>query len=153
MLNGDKNTDCTLHRVDEGIDTGLVAGMKSMAVDYSKSVLWHMCKLYPLVGIDLFKDLLLSYKNGQNIETEIQTEDKKRYYTFPNEEEFSRFSAVGYDLINNGNIWISSTSSVSSLLFTCHTHHQFFIKAHRISIKKNSYHINLHFSGGKVFDK
>ena len=101
MFNGDNDAGCTLHRVvDEGIDTGPLIGIKMMPVDYSKSVLWHMCQLYPH-GIDLFKQLLLAYKTQKKIEAFPQNESVKRYYTFPTSEEFKRFSRNGHKLIDN----------------------------------------------------
>jgi len=100
MFNGEKRAGCTLHKVDKGIDTGPVIGIKTMAVDYSKSVLWHMCQLYPL-GIDLVKELLIKFETHEEVETFLQDESKKRYYTFPSFEEFNMFSLKGYKLIDN----------------------------------------------------
>ncbi|CCK80973.1 MULTISPECIES: formyl transferase [Desulfobacula] len=101
MLNGEATVGCTLHRVvDEGIDTGPIVDIKTMPVDYSKSVLWHMCQLYPL-GIDLFKQFLAKYEIQKKIETFPQDESKKRYYTFPGSEEFNIFTGNGHKLIDN----------------------------------------------------
>ncbi len=101
MFNGEGTVGCTLHRVtDEGIDTGPIFGIKTMPVDYSKSVLWHMCQLYPL-GIDLFKQLLAKYEIQKKIETFPQDESKKRYYTFPTSEEFNLFTRNGHKLIDH----------------------------------------------------
>jgi len=100
MFNSENKAGCTLHKVDQGIDTGPIYDIKTMPVDYSKSVLWHMCQLYPL-GIDLIKGLLLKYESSKNIETFPQDESKRNYYTFPTSEEFDTFSNNGYKLINN----------------------------------------------------
>ncbi len=100
MLNNEETAGCTLHRVDTGIDTGPVVGINRMAVDYSRSVLWHMCKLYPL-GIDLFRDLLINLEKGEPAPLHAQDESRKGYYSFPSAEEFQTFSDRGHKLIDN----------------------------------------------------
>ncbi len=100
MFNKDKLAGCTLHKVDTGIDTGPVVGISTMPIDYSKSVLWHMCQLYPL-GIDLFARMLSKYETEKTITTTAQDDTRKRYYTFPTAEEFSEFRQGGYKLIDH----------------------------------------------------
>jgi len=101
MMNGEKKAGCTLHVLDEGIDTGPVIGIRYLPIDYCRSVLWHIANLYPL-GIDLFiTEILPKIEKGEPIETVPQIEADQHYYTFPTPDEFSLFNKKGFKLIDN----------------------------------------------------
>jgi hypothetical protein len=100
MMQGENQAGCTLHVIDEGIDTGPVIGIRYLPIDYSKSVLWHIANLYPL-GIDLFSELIPKIEKGETIKTISQIEADQHYYTFPTPDEFSQFKKKGFKLIDN----------------------------------------------------
>lgn len=99
MLNNEKQVGCTLHFIDEGIDTGPVIGIKYMPVNYAKSMLWHVIRLYPL-GIELFIDLLPGIEKGEPLQAIPQNDAGCQYFTFPTPEEFRQFKDKGLKLID-----------------------------------------------------
>jgi len=48
MLNGEKELGCTLHQVDNGIDTGPIYAVGYLAAQPEKSVFGHIAQLYEL---------------------------------------------------------------------------------------------------------
>jgi len=101
MLNRESQMGCSLHVVDQGLDTGPVIGIKYLTIDYSKSVLWHIVRMYPL-GIDMFLKILPGLENGEGFSAVPQDSSKHKYYTYPEPAEFEEFTAKGYKLIDNG---------------------------------------------------
>ena len=100
MLYGDQHAGCTLHFVDEGIDTGPMVGIRYLPTDHSKSVLWHMANLYPM-GIDMFIEHLPELGKGVLPPSKPQNSAEGHYYTFPTPEEFREFADKGGKLIDN----------------------------------------------------
>lgn len=100
MMAGENRVGCTLHFVDEGIDTGSVIGVRYLDIDYGKSFLWHVVRLYPL-GIDLFAEILPRLENGDIIPSQSQEGADFQYHTYPTTEEFHSFASKGYKLIDN----------------------------------------------------
>jgi hypothetical protein len=99
MTRGDEKAGCTLHYVDERIDTGPIVGIRYLTIDYQKSLLWHMAHLYPL-GIELFTEILPQLENGERPPTYAQNDKESSYYTFPSPEQFRMFEEKGYQLID-----------------------------------------------------
>ncbi|MEK8020832.1 MAG: formyl transferase [Candidatus Parabeggiatoa sp.] len=100
MLYGEEKIGCTLHFIDEGIDTGPIVGIQYMPVDYKRSVLWHIAHLYPL-GIDMFVESIPLMECGELPPADPQLAAEQHYYTFPTPEEFKQFKERGFSLIDD----------------------------------------------------
>jgi methionyl-tRNA formyltransferase len=99
MLNGEKAAGCTLHRVEAGIDTGPVVGVRDLPIRPERSFLWNACHLYPL-GVAMFKDVLLSLANNNKpVPGRPQSPEGGRYYRLPGDEEIARFRAAGFHFV------------------------------------------------------
>ncbi len=48
MLAVEPSVGCTLHVIDDGIDSGPIVGIRHLPVDSGRSMFWHMLHLYPL---------------------------------------------------------------------------------------------------------
>ncbi len=97
---GEKKAACTLHVIDEGIDKGPVIDIRYMDIDYSRSSLWLSIQLYGL-GIGMFMKALKTLKNHKAITAVPQDKSKQQYFTFPTNEEFTRFFEKGFKLIDH----------------------------------------------------
>ena len=101
ILDGQDRLGCTLHWVDEGIDTGPVIARRFMAVDPNRSLLWHICHLYPL-GIDVVAEVIGELISGRRPPGEVQPAEGRRYHRLPDAAAFARFRAAGWKLVDYG---------------------------------------------------
>ena len=99
MLNHERTTACTLHRVDAGIDTGPIVGVRYLETSHRRSLLWHLCRLYPL-GAHLFEDIITALEEGKAVDHRQQEASRRRYYRFPNQDEIDRFVAMGCSFVD-----------------------------------------------------
>ena len=101
ILDGQDRLGCTLHWVDEGIDTGPVIARRFMPVDRDRSLLWHICHLYPL-GIDVVAEVIGELMSGRRPSGEVQLAEGRRYHRLPDAAAFARFRAAGWKLVDYG---------------------------------------------------
>lgn len=101
MLNCEETTACTVHRVDAGIDTGPIVGVRHLETPRRRCLLWHLCRLYPL-GAPLFDHIVTVLEQGKSIDHEQQDLSRRRYYRFPNQDEIDRFFAIGCSFVDFG---------------------------------------------------
>jgi methionyl-tRNA formyltransferase len=94
VSNGEEMTGCTLHRVDAGIDTGPIVGVRYLGIRPDKSLLWHICHLYPLC-VPLFEEVLACIGRGEEVETTAQDSKQRRYYGAPGRDEIDEFISRG----------------------------------------------------------
>lgn len=101
LIEGGERIGCTLHRVDDGIDTGPVAGIGWLPVDGRRSLLWHVLKSYE-PGLDLFLDMLKQIRRGREPRTWPQDSSQRVYGSLPDAAAFAAFRAKGFRLYDPG---------------------------------------------------
>lgn len=99
LMDGGDALGCTLHRVDDGIDTGPVVGIGWLPVDPARSLLWHVLNTYNS-GLDLFFDMLDRLRQGQAPVPLTQDRSQRVYGSLPNREAFDAFRARGFKLFD-----------------------------------------------------
>ena len=99
MLNGETTIGTTLHYInDANIDTGDIVDTTKIKVDSSRSYLSHVLELYQQ-GSNLMANIVNKIANGKTIACQPQI-DSGNYYSFPNDEELSAFTAKGLTLVD-----------------------------------------------------
>lgn len=91
---GERRLGCTLHRIDAGIDTGPIYGVDYLDVDASRSLFWHVSRLYPL-GLARFLALLAALEGGAPVVLTPQDPALREYRGMPGAEDFAAFRAGG----------------------------------------------------------
>lgn len=97
MLDGDDAIGCTLHRVDDGIDTGPVVGIGWLPIEAERSLLWHVLNTYD-AGLDLFMTVLDGLRQGRSPEAQGQDRALRVYGSLPGREAFDAFRVKGLRL-------------------------------------------------------
>ncbi|MGE5537579.1 MAG: formyl transferase [Solirubrobacterales bacterium] len=99
LVEGGERIGCTLHRVDDGIDTGPVVGIGWLPVDRGHSLMWHVVNTYR-PGIDLFLAMLTDIRAGRPVSLAVQDRSQRVYGSLPDAEAFTAFHAKGYRLFD-----------------------------------------------------
>lgn len=103
LMNGDRRIGCTLHRIDEpSIDTGPVLGIREVAVDPSRSLLWHILALYP-PGAEMILEAIARLAAGEALRGQPQPAGGA-YFSFPVDEDLVRFTAAGWRLFDRADV-------------------------------------------------
>ncbi|MBX9635001.1 MAG: formyl transferase [Magnetospirillum sp.] len=97
LVEGDDRIGCTLHRVDDGIDTGPVHGIGWLDVNPQRSLLWHVVNTYR-PGLDLFATLLAGLRQGQQPSAQVQDRSQRVYGSLPDAHAFRMFWQRGFRL-------------------------------------------------------
>jgi len=96
LMNGDDELGCTLHYISDGtIDTGSVVGVRRVAVDRDRSLLWHILALYP-PGIELMAGAVRRLAAGEPPGGAPQVAGEGRYYSYPSAAEWAEFGRRGW---------------------------------------------------------
>jgi methionyl-tRNA formyltransferase len=98
ILNSDKQLGCTLHRVDEGIDTGEVYSVSYLPFTCERSIFGHIAQLYEL-GLTSFVELLSDLERGKKAVLKVQDKALFRYFRLPDEAAFTHLKALGVELV------------------------------------------------------
>jgi folate-dependent phosphoribosylglycinamide formyltransferase PurN len=98
VLNKDKQLGCTLHRVDEGIDTGEVYSVSYLPFTHERSIFGHIAQLYEL-GLASFLELLSDLEQRKKPVLRVQDKALFRYFRLPDEAAFKNLKALGVDLV------------------------------------------------------
>ena len=98
VLNADAQLGCTLHQVDEGIDTGAVYSVSYLPFTSERSVFGHLTQLYEL-GLASFLALLAELKRGDAPHLQVQDKALFKYFRLPEEAAFVSLKALGVDLV------------------------------------------------------
>jgi methionyl-tRNA formyltransferase len=104
MLAGESSAGCTLHMIDEGIDSGPIVGLRHLPVDPGRSTFWHMLHLYPL-GVELFLEALATLEAGKPLDAHAQDRSQREYRSYPSAEDFTAFEAKGLRLVDPESDW------------------------------------------------
>jgi methionyl-tRNA formyltransferase len=97
MVEGGDRIGCTLHRVDQGIDTGPIVGIGWLPIDPQRSLLWHVVRTYR-PGLELFFEMLHGLRAGREPEPIAQDRAQRRYGSLPCVDAFKEFSRRGFRL-------------------------------------------------------
>lgn len=97
LVEGGERIGCTLHRVDDGIDTGPVVGIGWLPVDPARSLLWHVVQTYR-PGLALFLDMLAGLRAGRQPKPVVQDRSQRVYGTLPDAGAFRTFWDRGFRL-------------------------------------------------------
>ncbi len=57
MVDGQEQIGCTVHWIDDGIDTGPVIARCALPIDGARSLVWHVCHSYSQ-GVDAVLDII-----------------------------------------------------------------------------------------------
>lgn len=101
MVEGGERIGCTLHRVDDGIDTGPVAGIGWLPVRPARSLLWHVVNTYG-PGLEQFYALLGEVMAGRPVRLDVQDRSQRVYGSLPDAAAFRAFHARGFRLFDPG---------------------------------------------------
>lgn len=107
MMNGEKFTANTLHKIDEGLDTGEIISQSLHELDYSKSVLANYIEIYPR-GVDQIIDSLKNYLIKGKVNSFIQDKEKGNYYSY--------LTAKDLDLLKKKGIVLFSKKEYKSII-------------------------------------
>ncbi len=99
MLHGDKQLGCTLHQVDDGIDTGPIYAVGYLTAQPEKSVFGHIAQLYELGLVNLMK-LLGDFSEGRKPKLQVQDPAAFRYFRLPDATAFSDLRARGVEPVS-----------------------------------------------------
>ena len=99
ILHAEKQLGCTLHKVDEGIDTGAIYRVAYLESDPKQSVFAHIAPLYEL-GLTNLLQLLADLAEG--ISPQLKTQDKEgfRYFRLPDESAFVELDRMGVQAVS-----------------------------------------------------
>jgi methionyl-tRNA formyltransferase len=99
LLNGDTRLGCTLHQVDEGIDSGPIHSVSWLAAIPTWSVFDHISDVYRL-GLQNMMLLLDDLARGLSPRLEQQDPAAFRYYCLPNADDFALLRQRGIEPVN-----------------------------------------------------
>jgi len=97
MLDGAPSIGATLHRVDDGIDTGPVVGIGHLPIDPARSLLWHVANAY-WPGLEHFLRMVDAWQSGGAVEAMAQDFSHRLYRSMPDAATFADFRARGFKL-------------------------------------------------------
>lgn len=98
LLAGETQLGCTLHRMDDGIDSGPIYGIRYLPVNLERSLFWHVAGIYPL-GLDMFDELLGRLERGEEVPLQVQDPASREYRSMPTAADFAAFRAAGGRLV------------------------------------------------------
>lgn len=101
MNSNEKIHGCTLHVIDDRLDTGSVIDRKSIDLDYNESVLENLKRLIP-VAVKMLENYLVGVKMKCPVGFKEQTNFNAAYYSYPSPEMVKQFSRKGLFLIKPG---------------------------------------------------
>jgi folate-dependent phosphoribosylglycinamide formyltransferase PurN len=99
MLAGGKTLGCTVHFVDDGIDSGAVLATGEVPIDPARSAFSHNLASH-LVGNRLVAEIVEALAAGRRLRGTLQDRSRLRQHTYPTPEEFAAFEMKGLSLID-----------------------------------------------------
>lgn len=94
MLAGEPQLGCTIHFVDEGIDTGPILAVEQVPFDPARSMFWHAARLYP-AGVRRLIGMVDDIASGRALLAQLQSTERRGYYRMPGPDDFAAFRAKG----------------------------------------------------------
>jgi methionyl-tRNA formyltransferase len=99
LLLGETELGCTLHKVDEGIDTGAIYAVAYLKAEPEKSVFGHIEQLYQL-GLESLLRLLVELSSGLKPELKVQDPAAFRYFKLPDAQTFQALRMLNIEPVN-----------------------------------------------------
>lgn len=97
LVDGADRIGCTLHLVDDGIDTGPVIDIGYLPVKPERSLLWHVVNTYR-PGVEAFYRMLDGICVGKMPEPWVQDRSQRIYGSLPDQTAFDKFRKMGFRL-------------------------------------------------------
>jgi len=101
MLAGEKTLGCTVHFVDDGIDSGAVLATGEIPIDRTRSAFGHNLANH-LLGNRLLMEIVEQLAGGKRLRGALQDRSRLKHHTYPTPEDFAAFEAKGLSLIDIG---------------------------------------------------
>src|SRR5262249_22708377 len=98
MLAGERSLGCTVHQIDQGIDSGPVVAAGEVPIVAGCSAFTHNLESH-LLGNRLAFDIVEGLANGGRLAGKAH-DGEVRQHTYPTEEEFRAFAMKGLTLID-----------------------------------------------------
>jgi len=98
LMAGKSQIACTLHQMDASIDTGPMYSISYLPSEPSKSVFWHIEKLY-LLGLASLLVLLDDLQAGKTPQLQAQNRADFHYFSLPDQAEFAQLQGLGMSLV------------------------------------------------------
>ena len=99
MKDGDREAACTLHWIDAGIDSGPVVEVRTLPLDYSRSLFFNWIANYQS-GAGLIADAVATLEREGRLPAQAQIDSLRRYVPTPTAADFAAFAASGHRLID-----------------------------------------------------
>jgi methionyl-tRNA formyltransferase len=99
VVNREEKLGCTLHRVDEGIDTGAVYSVSYLEFRPEQSIFGHIASLYELGLVNVLR-LLEDLEQGGVVKLAVQDNQLFRYYRLPEQEVFAELERRGINVVS-----------------------------------------------------
>jgi methionyl-tRNA formyltransferase len=99
VFNREEKLGCTLHRVDEGIDTGAIYSVSYLEFRPEQSIFGHIASLYEAGLLNVLR-LLEELEQGEVIKLEAQDIQFFRYYHLPEQEVFAELERRGINVVS-----------------------------------------------------
>jgi len=99
MKDGDREVACTLHWIDQGIDSGNVVDIRSMPLDYTKSFFSNWMTNYRQ-GADMICDAVERLAAGDTLPSLPQDMSALQYVPTPTPDDFKVFAERGRRMID-----------------------------------------------------
>jgi methionyl-tRNA formyltransferase len=99
VFNREERLGCTLHRVDEGIDTGALYSVSYLDFRPEQSIFGHIASLYEL-GLRNVVRLLEELEQGDAPKLEAQDTKLFRYYRLPEQDVFAELERRGTEVVS-----------------------------------------------------
>jgi methionyl-tRNA formyltransferase len=104
LAHGDERIGSTLHFIDgPGIDVGPIVAVATIDVDRSRSLFWHILRVYP-PGVRLIIDAVRRLAAGEPLAATPQEASSGSYYTFPTDRELGEFLGTGGRLFDDRDV-------------------------------------------------
>lgn len=101
MKEGEHEAACTLHWIDAGIDSGPLVEVRTMALDYSRSLFANWIANYQN-GARLIADTIATLSRDGSLPALAQDAASRHYVPKPTAQDFAAFAASGHRLIDAG---------------------------------------------------
>lgn len=101
MKDGDLEAACTLHWIDAGIDSGPLVEVRTMPLDYTRSLFSNWIANYRN-GASLIADAIATLSSEGSLPAQAQIDSLRRYVPTPTAADFAAFAASGHRLIDTG---------------------------------------------------
>ncbi|MBU1249245.1 MAG: hypothetical protein KKB70_11135 [Proteobacteria bacterium] len=97
MLDDHIAANCTFYQIDPGIDTGPIVHREEISLDYSRSLIWNLSRVY-LGGVQAFLRHLPNLCQGP-LDSIPQDAGRSRYFSSPTADDYEKFQEKGYQVL------------------------------------------------------